>query len=240
VRVTLADLLADAEAAGPAADLRRAMPEPAARRRRRRRLSARLRRQGRSAGRSGVRRDDRAPVAASHAAAGRLGRDYLAERCADDRFDCDLMRAIAEANRQWGASTGAKMWETSSGGSQCPPPERAARCRTWSLIVFTGGGRAAQSHGRTAKADADYDRHAGCLLLPCRSCWSASAVAALAADHGRGPACGPGVRAGLHGRQAERRCRRLQRPDRVDPAAARTPGWATGCATSSTGRSTMC
>ena len=26
--------------------------------------------------------------------------------CGDDRFDCDLLRAVAEANRSWGAQTG--------------------------------------------------------------------------------------------------------------------------------------
>src|SRR5215207_9144725 len=41
--------------------------------------------------------------------------DYLADQCADDRFDCDLLRAIAEANRRWGASTGAKVIETAEG-----------------------------------------------------------------------------------------------------------------------------
>ena len=28
--------------------------------------------------------------------------DYLAEHCGDDRFDCDLLQAIAAANRAWG------------------------------------------------------------------------------------------------------------------------------------------
>ena len=34
--------------------------------------------------------------------------DYLADLCGDDRFDCDLLRAIAEANRGWGTKTGAE------------------------------------------------------------------------------------------------------------------------------------
>ena len=33
--------------------------------------------------------------------------DYLAAHCADDRFDCDVLRAIASANRNWGKPTGA-------------------------------------------------------------------------------------------------------------------------------------
>ncbi|HZB70392.1 MAG TPA: UvrD-helicase domain-containing protein, partial [Sphingomicrobium sp.] len=32
--------------------------------------------------------------------------DYIVEHCGDDRFDCDLLTAIANANRQWGAQTG--------------------------------------------------------------------------------------------------------------------------------------
>ena len=33
--------------------------------------------------------------------------DYLAAHCSDDRFECDVLRAIADANRKWGAATGA-------------------------------------------------------------------------------------------------------------------------------------
>src|SRR5438067_281176 len=32
--------------------------------------------------------------------------DYIANHCGDDRFDCDLLRAVADANRRWGAQTG--------------------------------------------------------------------------------------------------------------------------------------
>ena len=32
--------------------------------------------------------------------------DYLASHCGDDRFDCDLLRAIAAANRSWATVTG--------------------------------------------------------------------------------------------------------------------------------------
>ena len=32
--------------------------------------------------------------------------DYIAHHCGDDRFDCDLLRAVADANRRWGAQTG--------------------------------------------------------------------------------------------------------------------------------------
>ena len=32
--------------------------------------------------------------------------DYLAQHCADDRFDCDLLQAIAAANRRGGSATG--------------------------------------------------------------------------------------------------------------------------------------
>ena len=38
--------------------------------------------------------------------------DYLATHCGDDRFDCDLLRAIADANRRWATATGAKVVET--------------------------------------------------------------------------------------------------------------------------------
>ena len=32
--------------------------------------------------------------------------DYIANHCHDDRFDCELLEAIADANRRWGAQTG--------------------------------------------------------------------------------------------------------------------------------------
>ena len=32
--------------------------------------------------------------------------DYIAHHCGDDGFDCDLLRAVADANRKWGAQTG--------------------------------------------------------------------------------------------------------------------------------------
>src|SRR5690242_19977728 len=38
--------------------------------------------------------------------------DYLASNCADDGFVCDLLRAMAGANRSWGTSTGGKIVET--------------------------------------------------------------------------------------------------------------------------------
>jgi ATP-dependent helicase/nuclease subunit A len=36
---------------------------------------------------------------------------HLADHCADDRFDCDVLRAIAQANRQWGKATGLAIVE---------------------------------------------------------------------------------------------------------------------------------
>src|SRR5689334_9984945 len=32
--------------------------------------------------------------------------DYIAAQCGDEGFDCDLLRAVAEANRRWGAQSG--------------------------------------------------------------------------------------------------------------------------------------
>src|SRR5207253_520976 len=31
--------------------------------------------------------------------------DYIVHNCGDDGFDCDLLRAVANANRKWGKST---------------------------------------------------------------------------------------------------------------------------------------
>ena len=42
--------------------------------------------------------------------------DYIAEHCGDEGFDCDLLRAVADANRRWGKPTGLDHAERSTTG----------------------------------------------------------------------------------------------------------------------------
>ena len=49
---------------------------------------------------------------------GSLPRIISREHCGDDRFDCDLLRAVADANRKWGARSGLGHAESSRDGSR--------------------------------------------------------------------------------------------------------------------------
>ena len=44
---------------------------------------------------------------------------YLADHCSDDSFDCALLRAIADANRNWPGKTGSGMLRSSRIGWHC-------------------------------------------------------------------------------------------------------------------------
>ena len=86
--------------------------------------------------------------------------DYLAQHCGDDRFDCDLLRAIAEANRRWATATGAKVVETVENWLAMDGAGRAAALPELALIVFTGSGDMRKVSAGQRSADPDYDRHA--------------------------------------------------------------------------------
>jgi ATP-dependent helicase/nuclease subunit A len=96
---------------------------------------------------------------------------YLADHCADDRFDCDLMRAIAEANRVWGAATGAA---------------RASALPDLALVVFTGGGDLRKVTTGQRNADPAYDEHAQRLAAAISELLAIQRGSALAADMAAG------------------------------------------------------
>jgi len=81
---------------------------------------------------------------------------YIAHHCGDDRFDCDLLRAVADANRKWGAQTGLGHAEVIDDWLTLTPIERAARLdelRKVTLRVYPG----------QSKAEPHYETHAGRL-----------------------------------------------------------------------------
>jgi ATP-dependent helicase/nuclease subunit A len=86
--------------------------------------------------------------------------EYLAARCADDGFDCDLLRAIAEANRTWGTATGNKIVETIERWLAMDPPARASALPDLATIAFTAKGELKQVQAGQRKADCGYDEHA--------------------------------------------------------------------------------
>ena len=164
VRRTLADLLADAERDGDeqlTGDVQR--------------LSLRLGEQGAvDYLRACARRND-----ALAALGGRAGieprlralldvpegavEDYLAHHCHDDRFDCDLLHAIAAANRSWNTSTGAGHVELVERWLAFDPAARAAALPDLAMLVFTGKGDPRKITAGQLKADPDYLHHAEAL-----------------------------------------------------------------------------
>ncbi|WP_310467256.1 double-strand break repair helicase AddA [Sphingomonas sp.] len=86
--------------------------------------------------------------------------DYLAMHCADDRFDCDLLHAIAAANRSWGTATGDKAVAAVEQWLGLDAAARAAALPELALVVFTGTGTLRKVSAGQLKADPDYERHA--------------------------------------------------------------------------------
>jgi ATP-dependent helicase/nuclease subunit A len=84
--------------------------------------------------------------------------DYIAANCGDQGFDCDLLRAIAGANRKWGAQTGLGHAEVIEDWLALTPIERAAalpRLRKVVSRVYPG----------QTKAEPHYESHAGRLAV---------------------------------------------------------------------------
>ncbi len=88
--------------------------------------------------------------------------DYIAHRCGDEGFDCDLLRAVADANRRWGAQTGIGHAEVIEQWLTLTPIERASRLDELRKVVLTDKGTPRVSAGQT-KAEPHYESHAGRL-----------------------------------------------------------------------------
>ena len=84
---------------------------------------------------------------------------YLADRCADDQFDCELLRAIAEANRRWGGKQGTGHAEAIDSWLALPAAERPSALRQLRKVVLTDKDTIRVSSGQT-KADSLYADHA--------------------------------------------------------------------------------
>ena len=169
-------------------------------------------------------------------------RNILADHCGDDRFDCDLLRAIADANRGWGTSKGTDIVET---------------VERW--LAHDAASERASGAARTG-ADRLHRNRAICGRFPrvssrpspgITSTLSASAAAvgdllriqngaAARRRHGRGAARRAAFAAAYsHAKRSAGR-RRFRRSDPLDPGGCSTaPAWANGCATSSTSAPTI-
>ena len=90
--------------------------------------------------------------------------DYVAHHCGDDRFDCDLLRAVADANRRWGAQTGLSHAEKIDEWLALTPIERAAALPALRKVVLTDNDTLRVSAGQS-KAEPHYETHAGRLAV---------------------------------------------------------------------------
>ena len=88
--------------------------------------------------------------------------EYIATRCGDDGFDCDLLRAVAEANRKWGKATGIGNAEAIENWLSLSPIERAASLGDLRKVVLTDKDTLKVSAGQT-QAEPHYEEHAGRL-----------------------------------------------------------------------------
>ncbi|MEP7129552.1 MAG: double-strand break repair helicase AddA [Sphingomicrobium sp.] len=90
--------------------------------------------------------------------------DYVAHHCGDEGFDCDLLRAVADANRRWGTQTGLGHAELIEKWLALTPIERAAELPTLRKIVLTDKGTPRIAAGQT-RAEPHYETHAGRLAV---------------------------------------------------------------------------
>ena len=107
--------------------------------------------------------------------------DYIAHHCGDDRFDCDLLHAVATANRKWGAQTGLGHAEVIERWMALTPIERAAALPQLRKVVLTEKGTLRVSAGQ-AKAEPHYEAHAGRLAVLIAELLRLQNGARLAAD----------------------------------------------------------
>ena len=88
--------------------------------------------------------------------------DFLAHHCHEEQFDCDLLEAIADANRRWGAQTGLSHAEKIEEWLSLTPIERAAALPELRKVVLTEKGTIRVSAG-LSRAEPHYETHAGRL-----------------------------------------------------------------------------
>ena len=129
--------------------------------------------------------------------------EYVVHHCGDERFDCDLLRAIAEANRRWGAQTGLRHADIIENWLALSPIERAAALPTLRKVVLTDKDMLRVTAGQ-AKAEPHYEAHAGRLAVLIGELLQIQNGARSGRGYGRGASRRSGFRGGLCARQAGR------------------------------------
>jgi ATP-dependent helicase/nuclease subunit A len=111
--------------------------------------------------------------------------EHIARNCGDEGFDCDLLRAVADANRKWGTQTGLGHAETIDNWLTLTPIERAAALTELRKVVLTEKGTPRISAGQ-ARAEPHYELHAGRLAVLIAELLRIQNGARLAADMAAG------------------------------------------------------
>ena len=109
--------------------------------------------------------------------------DLIAQRCADGSFDCESLRIIALANRNWGAATGSGYADSIDNFLGQTPTERAANLDLISAVVTKADGGVRVSSGQ-AKAHPEYEMLAAAMsdaLAELRTLRNGAALALLQA-----------------------------------------------------------
>jgi ATP-dependent helicase/nuclease subunit A len=112
---------------------------------------------------------------------GGTAEDFIVHHCGDDEFDCDLLQAVADANRRWGAKSGLGHAELIEEWLSVTPIERAAKLRELRKVVLTDKDTLRVSSG-LAKAEPHYEEHAGRLANLITDLLAIQNGARLAAD----------------------------------------------------------
>ena len=111
--------------------------------------------------------------------------EHIVRNCGDEGFDCDLLRAVADANRRWGARTGLGFAEVIDDWLSLTPVERAAALPELRKVVLTEKGTPRVSAGQS-KAEPHYESHAGRLAMLIGELLAIQNGARLAADMAAG------------------------------------------------------
>jgi len=112
--------------------------------------------------------------------------DYLADLCGDDRFDCAMLRAIADANRSWGTKSGTEYASIADAWLALPPAQRGAGLAELSRILIKNDGGLRQVTAGQRAANVDYDAHAAHLGAMIGDLIAIQRGAALASDMAAG------------------------------------------------------
>jgi len=112
--------------------------------------------------------------------------DFLATHCGDDRFDCDLLQAIAAANRTWGTATGTGYVEKIESWLAMNPAERSDTLFDLASVIFTQTGDLRKVSAGQRSADPDYDSHVDRLATSIRDLLRVQNGAWLASDMAAG------------------------------------------------------